>query len=207
METKKMQQPLLYIQQPDFEKLIAPMQQYFISKKPIKEKSNAQDISETIQNHETDDSKVMEFILEGILSTKEDDDLIENVSKRSALIGEPNTIIELKRKKKVSSDEVETMMEDTEQSPPESKENLNEKKKKKKRTPFNGLSLVDKLNELRKLPNNFAKVLYEFVTIEKTYSGYFLSFKNDGILIQPKSSKQTIKIPEHQITNIKIIGF
>ncbi|MFD2443216.1 CotO family spore coat protein [Bacillus sp. CGMCC 1.16607] len=216
MAIEKNQRPLLYIEQPNFDKLVVPMQQYFISRKPFTKKIEEQEQSELNNmmveepKDELTDPNVMEFMLEGILSSKEETkDSNENMDYLPTFDNIIDTTIELKKKRKGRSVEDET--EEEEESEGSHKQSnskeKNEKKKSRKRTPFNNLSLTEKLNELRKMPRIRVKVLYEIVTKDKNYSGYFISFKNDGVIIQPKNSDKTVKIPEQQIIDVRITGF
>lgn len=73
--------------------------------------------------------------------------------------------------------------------------------------PFNELSLAEKIKHLKLVPASIAKVRYEFITIDKTYKGYFLSIKNGSLLIHSIGTrKKNITILEEDLTDIKRIG-
>lgn len=76
-----------------------------------------------------------------------------------------------------------------------------------KKRSFNELTLEEKLKHLKLVPASIAKVRYEFITIEKSYKGYFLAIKNGTVLIHSVSTrKKAISILEEDLVDIKRIG-
>lgn len=93
--------------------------------------------------------------------------------------------------------------ENAEGNPAEDDELDNQLKKRS----FNELSLAEKVKHLKLVPASIAKVRYEFITIDKSYKGYFLSIKNGSLLIHSIGTrKKNITILEEDLTDIKRIG-
>ncbi|WP_442599202.1 CotO family spore coat protein [Neobacillus sp. D3-1R] len=238
MASKKNQQPLLYIQQPTFNKQIAPMQQSFFVKnrknKPLDElHSKELNLEEEKEQQfgkfdelltktkmdtlsqvgsvleETDDPKVMEFIIEGILSSevKVEEEKIEEtqyIRYLDSIQEQPfntlleNTTLSTSRLEELDKEVVNVIIEESNES--------TVSKKTKKRPHFNHLDLSNKLNELKKMPPVQIKVLYEFITINNIYMGYFISYKDGVIKIDTRTGKQHTQISDAEIVDINIIG-
>lgn len=207
MSEKKSLQPLLYIHQPVFEKQTAPMQQFFMTKKPKERETQlyeniTNDVKEvgqeeimpnltTVQEveipkfefsleEENVEPNVMEFMLESILTPRFEPDI--------EVVKIP-TKVPLESVKKANSEaKVNSSINTT-------------------RTPFNQLSLVNKLNRLKKMPAEVVKFLYEFKTKENDIRGYFISSKESELTILPVNSLEKIQIQEASIVDIKTIGF
>jgi hypothetical protein len=77
---------------------------------------------------------------------------------------------------------------------------------RKKKT-FNDYSLEEKIKHLKLVPASVAKVRYEFITIERSYKGYFLSMKDGAMIIHSTSPrKKSVSILEEELVDIKRIG-
>jgi hypothetical protein len=224
MATKKSHQPLLYIHQPTFENKSPSMQQFFITKRTkqndvgetnqkdkfienefkadLKENVSTKTLGQHLELElankidlvfleESQETNVMEFMLEGILTPGIEPDLEEEIPKNFNLIEAEE--VQLPK-------ELETIIEVSTNN----QEIKNEKRKK--RTTFNELSLEKKLIQLKKMPAMVVRFLFEFVTEEKTYKGYFLLLEDNNLKIQPPKSSEFINIEIKNIIDIKMIG-
>ncbi len=72
---------------------------------------------------------------------------------------------------------------------------------------FNDYTLEEKIKHLKLVPASVAKVKYEFITVERTYKGYFLELKGDILFIHSVTSrKKSVGIPKEDLIDIKRIG-
>jgi hypothetical protein len=229
MATKKSHQPLLYIHQPTFENKSPSMQQFFITKRTkqnnvvetnykdkfiedevkadLKENVSTKTLGQHLELElahkidlvfleESQETNVMEFMLEGILTQgvepemeAEDPSIINlNMIEDKMLDSSAN----LKENKVVVEESII------------SHEINNEKRKK--RTSFNEKSIDNKIKLLRKMPAMVVKFLFEFVTEEKSYKGYFHLLEDNRFKIQTPESSEFINIEVNNIIDIKMIG-
>jgi hypothetical protein len=229
MATKKSHQPLLYIHQPTFENKSPSMQQFFITKKTkqnevveinqkdkfiedevkadLKENVSTKTLGQHLELElahkidlafleESQETNVMEFMLEGILTAGVEPAIEEEIPNYINLNIIENQMLDSTVEIKVNEPIVEESVI--------SHELKNEKRKKK--TPFNELSLEDKLKQLRKMPAMVVRFLYEFVTEEKIYIGYFLLLEENRLRIQTLESSELINLEEDGIIDVKMIG-
>lgn len=76
-----------------------------------------------------------------------------------------------------------------------------------KKQTFNDLGLEEKIKHLMLVPSSVAKVRYEFITLERSYKGYFLAMKEGALEINSTSPrKKNVHIPEQELVDIKRIG-
>ena len=100
---------------------------------------------------------------------------------------------------------VETQ-EETAADEKEGKDGINTLQENKKKS-FNDLTLDEKIKHLNLVPASVAKVRYEFITVDRSYKGYFLSNKSGALVILAANSrKKTISIIEEDLIDIKRIG-
>lgn len=212
MATKKSHQPLLYIKQPTFDEQMAPMQQFFMNRKPIQEEQadvnqnqaairqdnesnliinpvSNENLIEPLVNQislleEESDSNVMEFMLEAILNP----------------FTTQNIDTDLEFLEEVQNNNFSLIHEDKNNSIVKNTEVM-------KNALFNDLPLENKLIQLRKMPSIVVKFLYEFVTAEETYKGYYLTTAEGYLIVQPQDKSESINITEHSIIDINIVGF
>lgn len=81
-----------------------------------------------------------------------------------------------------------------------------EKQPSDKRIPFNDLSLEEKLIYLEAVPMTTAKIKFEFITEEGRYQGYFIGNKEENLQIILISRNEEVKLPNHTLTDIKMMG-
>lgn len=202
MSTKKMQQPLLYIHQPGLKHPIGSMQQSFIIQKnkvemeiDVPSNNEQMETREAVNQQEEvvikEDSKVMEFIIEEILTQDEQ----KEVPKEKSPSLTSNSYDKNAEREALKNEE--DPVEDHKDPQP---------KPKAKRVHFNELSLKEKINRLKKMSSIFVKIIYHVEIKEKQYIGYFDSFKKGQLLLLPKDSTKPVYIPENEIINISIVG-
>jgi hypothetical protein len=76
-----------------------------------------------------------------------------------------------------------------------------------KKRHFNELTLEEKLKHLKLVPASVAKVRYEFITIDKSYKGYFLAIKDGVVSIHSVNTrKKSVNILVEDLVDIKRIG-
>lgn len=76
-----------------------------------------------------------------------------------------------------------------------------------KKRPFNELTLEEKLKHLKHVPASVAKVRYEFITIDKSYKGYFLAIRDGVVSIHSVNTrKKSVNILVEDLLDIKRIG-
>ncbi|WP_226087185.1 spore coat CotO family protein [Mesobacillus sp. S13] len=76
-----------------------------------------------------------------------------------------------------------------------------------KKRNFNEYTLEGKINHLKLVPATVAKVKYEFITIERSYKGYFLEMKGDVLIIHSISPrKKSVSILKEDLVDIKRVG-
>ncbi|GAM16600.1 CotO family spore coat protein [Mesobacillus selenatarsenatis] len=76
----------------------------------------------------------------------------------------------------------------------------------RKRT-FNEYTLEEKVKHLKLVPASVAKVKYEFITIERSYKGYFIEMKGEVLFIHSISPrKKSISILKEDLVDIKRVG-
>lgn len=76
-----------------------------------------------------------------------------------------------------------------------------------KKSPFNDLSLEEKIKHLKQVPASIAKVKYEFITLDSSYTGYFLEIKNETIVIHSLNPrKKNVNILKEKIVEIRRVG-
>jgi hypothetical protein len=76
----------------------------------------------------------------------------------------------------------------------------------RKRT-FNEYTLEEKVKHLKLVPVSVAKVKYEFITIERSYKGYFMEMKGEVLIIHSISPrKKSVSILKEDLVDIKRVG-
>lgn len=101
--------------------------------------------------------------------------------------------------------EVEAKKEAAEPVVPELE--LSETKPEIKKRPFNELTLEEKLKHLKLVPASVAKVRYDFITIDKSYKGYFLAIRDGVVSIHSVNMrKKSVNILVEDLVDIKRIG-
>lgn len=76
-----------------------------------------------------------------------------------------------------------------------------------KKRPFTELTLEEKLKHLKLVPASVAKVRYEFITIDKSYKGYFLAIRDGVVSIHSVNMrKKSVNILVEDLVDIKRIG-
>lgn len=76
----------------------------------------------------------------------------------------------------------------------------------RKRT-FNEYTLEEKVKHLKLVPASVAKVKYEFITIERSYKGYFIEMKGEVLFIHSISPrKKSVSILKEDLVDIKRVG-
>jgi hypothetical protein len=76
----------------------------------------------------------------------------------------------------------------------------------RKRT-FNEYTLEEKVKHLKLVPASVAKVKYEFITLERSYKGYFMEIKGEVLFIHSISPrKKSVSILKEDLVDIKRIG-
>lgn len=94
-----------------------------------------------------------------------------------------------------------------ESSETETLNNEPELEKVNKKKTFNELSLDEKIKHLKLVPASVAKVRYEFITIERSYHGYFLALNNGALIINSTNSrKKSVNILIEDLVDVKRIG-
>jgi len=82
-----------------------------------------------------------------------------------------------------------------------------EKMDTNKKKSFNEYSLEEKIKHLKLVPASVAKVKYEFITIDRSYKGYFLTLKDGTLIIHSISPrKKSVSILVEDLVDIKRIG-
>ncbi|MBS8263121.1 hypothetical protein DYI25_01565 [Mesobacillus boroniphilus] len=81
----------------------------------------------------------------------------------------------------------------------------NEEVKKKKN--FHDYTIEEKIRHLKLVPAAVAKLKYEFVTVGRTYKGYFMSMEGGALMIHSISPrKKSVSIPVEDLVDIKRLG-
>jgi hypothetical protein len=76
-----------------------------------------------------------------------------------------------------------------------------------KKRNFNEFTLEEKIKHLKLVPASVVKVKYEFITIERSYKGYFMEMKGDVLLIHSISPrKKSVSILKEDVVDIKRVG-
>ncbi|MFT9600763.1 hypothetical protein [Mesobacillus sp.] len=76
-----------------------------------------------------------------------------------------------------------------------------------KKRNFNDYTLEEKVKHLKLVPASVAKVKYEFITIERSYKGYFMELKGEVLFIHSISPrKKSVSILKEDLVDIKRIG-
>ena len=76
-----------------------------------------------------------------------------------------------------------------------------------KKRNFNEYTLEEKVKHLKLVPASVAKVKYEFITIERSYKGYFMEMKGEVLFIHSISPrKKSVSILKEDLVDIKRIG-
>ena len=82
-----------------------------------------------------------------------------------------------------------------------------ENHKEVKKGPFNDLSLEEKIKHLKQVPSSVAKVKYEFITVERSYTGYFMEMKKETIVIHSLNPrKKNVNILAGSLVDIRRVG-
>ncbi|MBT2695570.1 CotO family spore coat protein [Bacillus sp. ISL-55] len=72
---------------------------------------------------------------------------------------------------------------------------------------FNEYTLEEKVKHLKLVPASVAKVKYEFITIERSYTGYFMEMKGEVLFIHSISPrKKSVSIFKEDLVDIKRVG-
>jgi hypothetical protein len=76
-----------------------------------------------------------------------------------------------------------------------------------KKRNFNEYTLEEKVKHLKLVPASVAKVKYEFITIERSYKGYFMEMKGEVLFIHSISPrKKSVSILKEDLVDIKRVG-
>lgn len=76
-----------------------------------------------------------------------------------------------------------------------------------KKRNFNEYSLEEKIKHLKLVPASVAKVKYEFITIQRSFKGYFMEMKGEFLFIHSVSPrKKSVSILKEDLVDIKRIG-
>ncbi|WP_226675725.1 CotO family spore coat protein [Mesobacillus jeotgali] len=76
-----------------------------------------------------------------------------------------------------------------------------------KKRNFKEYTLEEKIKHLKLVPASVAKVKYEFITIERSYKGYFIEMKDDILFIHSISPrKKSVSILKEDLVDIKRAG-
>jgi hypothetical protein len=223
MVRKIKQHPLLYIQQPVFDKQTAQMQQFFITKKT--KENTIQEERSQVEKEVMDEEPLQDVIPESVTNviTAKQNVIESNYNELSPLIEEESGVNVMEfmlesilnpwfdKELNIDFDNQEEVYGINNIHPSHDNElqsiGTNDANKGKfTRIPFNELTLENKLRKIRKVPAFVVKILYTFVTEEKTYEGYFLSAKEGELSILPLNSLTSINIPEQSIIDIKTAG-
>lgn len=102
------------------------------------------------------------------------------------------------------TDQMDQVAEGTSESEVNQQDEQSEVQRKRS---FNDYTLEEKIKHLKLVPSSVAKVKYEFITVERTYKGYFLELKGDILFIHSVTSrKKSVGIPKEDLIDIKRIG-
>ncbi|MCM3663071.1 spore coat CotO family protein [Mesobacillus subterraneus] len=118
-------------------------------------------------------------------------------TKQNEMLNENNLTTDMVQKE---ADPQEISLEE-EKVPEAEKMDTNKKKS------FNEYSLEEKIKHLKLVPASVAKVKYEFLTIDRSYKGYFLNLKDGTLIIHSISPrKKSVSILVEDLVDIKRIG-
>jgi hypothetical protein len=119
------------------------------------------------------------------------------ITKQNEVLNENNLTTDMVQKE---ADPQEISLEE-EKVPEAEKMDTNKKKS------FNEYSLEEKIKHLKLVPASVAKVKYEFITIDRSYKGYFLNLKDGTLIIHSISPrKKSVSILVEDLVDIKRIG-
>lgn len=72
---------------------------------------------------------------------------------------------------------------------------------------FNDYTLEEKIKHIKFVPASVAKVKYEFITMGRSYKGYFIEMKGEVLFIQSVTPrKKSVSIPKEDLIDIKRVG-
>jgi hypothetical protein len=72
---------------------------------------------------------------------------------------------------------------------------------------FNDYTLEEKIKHLKFVPASVAKVKYEFITVGRSYKGFFIEMKGEVLFIQSVTPrKKSVSIPKEDLIDIKRVG-
>ncbi|ALC80766.1 MULTISPECIES: CotO family spore coat protein [Bacillus] len=169
--------PLMYIVQPEYAEVKAPMQHFVKKKKkkaePEKPEKNFED---QVQENETASEEENEQ-----LQTEEE-------------IAEDTSSVEVPDEKLSGGVLSETAGEQRNEG-------------KRSRKPLNHMNIEERLEFLTRLPNNIPKALCMIETEEKTYRGIILEKKDGVVLIKTSASGDPERIQIESIKSIHPLGF
>lgn len=76
-----------------------------------------------------------------------------------------------------------------------------------KKRNFNEYTLEEKIKHLKLVPASVAKVKYEFITIQRSFKGYFMEMKGEVLFIHSISPrKKSVSILKEDLVDIKRVG-
>ncbi|MBT2639243.1 CotO family spore coat protein [Bacillus sp. ISL-39] len=107
----------------------------------------------------------------------------------------------------LDNNKTEDDAEMVEQEEVEEETNESEQVGDKKKKTFQEYTLEEKIKHLNLVPATVAKVKYEFITLERSYKGYFTGMKGRTLLIHSVSPRRkNVNLLVEDIVDIKRIG-
>ncbi|MBT2678242.1 hypothetical protein J7E38_04465 [Bacillus sp. ISL-35] len=107
----------------------------------------------------------------------------------------------------INLDAKESSEEEVNHQAEEEEDIQSDQSKNRGKRSFNDYTLEEKIKHLKLVPASVAKVKYEFITMGRSYKGYFIELKGEVLFIQSVTPrKKSVSIPKEDLIDIKRVG-